>query len=196
MREFRSRICCEEPLTPPDNSLFIHGVWRWDRHRLLGVLVPEICVSLHLEGRTQPLRPYGYVLRLYRGAIRCAFDRDVGSVRRGGWLTLPGPRPALRYYLEDELAELLARTRPGGHNELWVRAARAEIVGGYLLEGSQAAGATAFRRACLRAGWAVRLLRGARAGPRPTRTWRRASAAATPRPPRPRCRSPAGCRPG
>ncbi len=120
----------------PHESFFIHGVNGWSKHHRFGILEAEVSVSLHENGRTKPLRPYGYVLQIRKNGTRACFDRDAtsthGSVgsKRSKFIN----RGGLRDYGEEELNELIQNTRSGTHNEIWARSNSLQIVGVYLCE--------------------------------------------------------------
>jgi len=120
-------------------------------------------VSLQRDNVTKPLRPYGYILRVERGAISGAFDRDVTSAYNGRGEKELKPQSAgrkRRQYGEGDLQELIANTGTGSHNELWVKGDRVEIIGAYITEEALSApGARAFLKACQRDDIPVRILK-------------------------------------
>ena len=77
----------EEIIEPPVGTYFIHGVKTWSKENSLSIRSPEISVSVQEDGKTVPLRPYGYRLKVYKGAIKKHFivtlraSTTVNSVR-------------------------------------------------------------------------------------------------------------------
>ncbi len=100
-------------------------------------------------------------MRLSRGAILSAFDRDVTSKYYDAnfkkELSEQTRRKKYRNYSEEELDVLAANTQKNSHNELWVNGEVVEIVGGYISkEGADAPGLQAFIRACDKEGIPIR----------------------------------------
>lgn len=150
-----------ETIQPPVDCYFIHGVKDWDKKRRPAISVPEVSCSIQKDGHTKPLRPYGYILRLQKGAVINAFDRDVTSrYCDASFKKELGEQTRLkkyRNYSENELSELVENTPRNSHNELWVNGEMAEIAGGYVSKaGIDAPGVKAFIKTCGEEGIPVR----------------------------------------
>jgi len=152
------------PVIPPEGWYFVRGLRTWRRGLVPRIWANQISCSLQNDGVTSPLRPFGYVLKLYRGAIVAAFDRDVSSTTGANVSKSFGHQTAHREstnYGEAGLGELTANTRRGSHNEIWVDSSRAEIAQAYVLGGSSGVpGTLAFVRACRSAGLDVHWIAG------------------------------------
>jgi len=153
----------EEIIEPPEGSYFIHGVKQWSKKDRIGIRSPEVSTSLQKDNFTEPLRPYGYILKIDRGAIPGAFDRDVTSAYNERYekeLKSQSAGRKRRQYGENELQELIANTKTGSHNEVWVKGDMAEIVGAYITEEAlNAPGAKAFLKACQKDNISVRIIK-------------------------------------
>ena len=116
-----------------NNPIFIRGIPPWEKNTPVMLPPGEISVSLHKPGLT-PLRPYGYVLKVHPGGIIAAFDRDVCSDKNGNnkCISQKTSHKQYRNYGECELDQLLANTRPGFHNEIWIDSDKADIIGAYV----------------------------------------------------------------
>lgn len=125
-----------EFIEAPEGCYFIHGVKDWTKKHTIGIRTPEISCSLQKDNRTQPIRPYGYVLKLDKGAVTSAYDKDVTSHYRDTdfkkRLSEQTEQKKYRDYSEDELDALMENTREKSHNELWVNGEKAEIIGAYI----------------------------------------------------------------
>lgn len=153
----------EEIVEPPEDSYFIHGVKQWSKKDRIGIRSPEVSASLHKDNVTELLRPYGYILKVYKDAISGAFDRDVTSAYNERYEKELKPQSAgrkRRQYGEGELQELIENTKTGSHNEVWVKGNKVEIVGAYIIEEAlNAPGARAFLKACQKDNIPVRIIK-------------------------------------
>jgi len=153
----------EETLVLPEGTYFIHGIKPWSKTDSIGLRSPEVCASLQKDNITSPLRPYGYILKLDKGAISGAFDRDVASEYNERYEKQFKPQSVgheRRKYDEEELQELIKNTRSGSHNEVWVRGDGVEIIGAYITEEALSApGAKAFLKTCQENNIPVRIIR-------------------------------------
>ncbi len=153
----------KETIEPPKDTYFIHGVKQWSKENRTGIRSPEISVSLQKDGSTKPLRPYGYILKIDKGAISMAFDRDVASqynenYRKESKLQSTGLKR--RQSSENELQKLIANTKIGSHNEIWVKGDKVEIVGAYITEEMPSSpGAKAFLKDCQKNNISVRIIK-------------------------------------
>lgn len=120
-----------------NRPIFIRGIPPWERGSPIRLPYDQFSVSLHTKG-LKPLRPYGYILRIDPGAIVAAFDRDVCSDKDGNKKVFSPATSNKKYrnYSPDELGELLANTRPGYHNEIWIDPDKCDIIGAYVTEPS------------------------------------------------------------
>lgn len=152
----------EQPslITPPEDWYFMHGIKDWKKDHLIGIRSPEISCSLHKDGFTRPLRPYGYILALDQGSISRAYDRDVTSHYDGNFKKIlsEGTRQKkYNSYSEKELDLLAKNTRKDSHNELWVNGEKTEIIGAYIMKDAMGiSGNQSFIKACRKAGIPVR----------------------------------------
>jgi len=143
----------EEIIKAPEGCYFIHGVTNWTKDNSIGIRTPEISCSLQKDEYTRPLKPYGYILQLTKGSIISAYDRDVASkyndnsfTKSLSWQT---NQKKLKNYSEENLDILIANTRQGNHNELFVKGEKVEIVGAYVDKSkSGSAGIKVFIKAC------------------------------------------------
>jgi hypothetical protein len=153
----------EETITTPEGTYFIHGVKQWSKKDRIGIRSPEVSASLQKDNVTEPLRPYGYILKVDKGAISGAFDRDVTSDYNERYEKELKPQSAgrkCRQYNENELQELIANTKTGSHNEIWIRGDQAEVVGAYITEEALSSpGAKAFLKTCQRDNIPVRIIK-------------------------------------
>ena len=139
----------------PDECYFIHGVKDWTKKHSIGVRTPEISCSLQKDTHTQPIRPYGYILKLDKGAISGAYDRDVTSRYHDTSfkkkLSEQTRGKQYKNYNEDELEDLIENTKKKSHNELWVDGEMVEVIGAYVNKKKmEASGTRAFIKACNR----------------------------------------------
>lgn len=116
---------------PPEGTSFIHGIHHWSKNHLVDFVHPEISVSIHKEGHTLPLRPIGFIVSIKEGGVNAAFDRDTASKLIAGKKQFSIYSRKLRNYLVSEFNQLIANTRKGKHNELWVESDKVEILSGY-----------------------------------------------------------------
>jgi len=143
----------KEFIEAPEGCYFIHGVKGWTKKHTIGIRTPEISCSLQKDNHTQPIRPYGYILKLYKGAIVSAFDKDVtsryGDINFKKRLSEQTEQKKYRNYGENELDALIKNTQKNSHNELWVKGEMVEIIGAYVKKTEkEAAGVKAFVKAC------------------------------------------------
>jgi hypothetical protein len=143
----------EEFIEAPKDCYFIHGVKDWSKKHNIGIRTPEISCSLQKDGHTQAIRPYGYILRLNKGAIISAYDTDVTSRYYGSnfkkRLSEQTEQKKYRNYAEGELDALIENTQKNSHNELWVNGEMIKIAGVYVKKSEgDAPGAKAFIKAC------------------------------------------------
>ena len=111
----------------------------------------EISVSLQKDRTTKPIRPYGYIIKIEKGGIVSAFDRDATSAHNSKSKKEFKPQSSLkkwRWYSENELGLLLKNTRKDYHNEIWVNTDKAEIIGAYAVGDSNMPGIKAFIKSC------------------------------------------------
>jgi len=137
----------------PEGCYFIHGVKDWTKKHSIGIRTPEISCSLQKDKHTQPIRPYGYIVRLDKGAITSAFDKDVASRYHDTsfkkQLNEQTEQKKYRSYAEDELDVLIKNTQKKSHNELWVNGEMVEITGAYVKKSEENThGTKAFIKAC------------------------------------------------
>lgn len=141
-----------ETINLPEDCYFIHGVTQWSKNNAIGIKAPEISCSIQKDGFSMPLRPYGYILKIDKGAISRAFDTDVSSKYKENWekeLSEQTELKKYKNYQEDEFEELIQNTKKNSHNELWVNGEKVEIVGAYIKkEENNLPGTTAFIKAC------------------------------------------------
>ena len=143
----------EEYIEAPEGCYFIHGVQEWTKKHAIGIRTPEISCSLQKDENTQPIRPYGYILKLDKGAIASAYDKDVTSryydTSFKKKLSEQTEQKKYREYDEDELDTLIENTQKNSHNELWVNGEMIEITGAYVKKTEEdALGVKAFIKAC------------------------------------------------
>jgi hypothetical protein len=137
----------------PKGCYFIHGVKDWSKQCGIGIRTPEISCSLQKDKHTQPIRPYGYILKLDKGAISSAYDRDVTSRYYDNnfkkKLSEQTERKKYKNYGEAELDILIENTQKNSHNELWVNGEMVEIIGAYVKKSEEdIPGVKAFIKAC------------------------------------------------
>lgn len=153
----------EETIGTPEGTYFVHGVKQWSRKDTIGIRSPEVSASLQKDSVTEPLRPYGYILKVDKGAVSGAFDRDVTSDYNERYEKKLKPQSAgrkRRQYNESELQELIANTKAGSHNEIWIKGDGAEIIGAYITEEALGTpGSTAFLKACRKDNIPVRTIK-------------------------------------
>ncbi|MEK7061779.1 MAG: hypothetical protein AAB957_00780 [Patescibacteria group bacterium] len=153
----------KEIIETPEGTYFIHGVKQWSKKDRIDIRSPEVSVSLQKDDFTEPLRPYGYILKIDKGAISGAFDRDVTSTYNERYEKELKPQSAgrkHRHYGESELQELMTNTKTGSHNEVWVKKDKTEIVGAYITEEALSApGAKVFLQACQKDNIPVRIIK-------------------------------------
>ncbi len=142
-----------EFIKAPGGCYFIHGVKDWTKKHSIGIQIPEISCSLQKDERTQPIRPYGYILKLHKGAITAAYDKDVTSryydTNFKKQLSEQTEQKKYKQYAVDELNALMENTQKKSHNELWVDGEMVEIVGAYVNKSEiNAPGIKAFIKAC------------------------------------------------
>lgn len=141
-----------EYIEEPSGCYFVHGIKGWSRGERPSVYGGEISISLHKDGLTVPLRPYGYVIKLESGSIISAQDRDVATKYGDGGFkkkSIAAKTTTYRTYLESELEDLMNNTRSGSHNEIVVDGLKVEIVGAYTIKGMKGVdGLKSFRKAC------------------------------------------------
>ena len=161
-RENKPEVGPEEIVEPP-NTYLIHGVKQWSNKNRIGIRSPEVSASLQKDNFTEPLYPYGYILKVDKGAISGAFDQDVTSAYNEKYEKELKPQSAgrkRRQYSETDLQELITNTKVGSHNEVWVKGDQVEIVGAYVTEESLSApGAKAFLKACQQDNIPVRIIK-------------------------------------
>ena len=58
-----------EKIKTPEGSYFVHGLKTWSAESSVGIHQPEISCSLQLDGKTEPIRPFGYILEIDRGVL-------------------------------------------------------------------------------------------------------------------------------
>lgn len=147
----------------PESTYFVHGVKAWSKEDKIGIRNLEVSASLQKDNFTKPIRPYGYILKIDKGAISIAFDRDVSSEYNENGkkeLKTQSAGRKRRKYTEDELQDLIANTKAGSHNEVWTRGDGIEIIGGYITEDAlSAAGAKSFLKSCQRNSIPVRIIK-------------------------------------
>lgn len=135
-------------VTPPE-TYFIYGLSHWSKEFILGIIHPEISISLQKDGYTQPLRPLGFILKV--NSILAAFDRDVSSKLIDGKKEFSPWSPKSRNY--SDLSELINNTRRKSHNELWASSSEVEIIGGYIVGKSKS-----FEKRMITAGYSIHYL--------------------------------------
>lgn len=143
----------EKFIEAPEGCYFIHGVKGWTKKHSIGIRTPEISCSLQKDEHSQPIRPYGYVLQLDKGAITSAYDKDVTSryydTSFKKRLSEQTEQKKYRNYDEGELDALIENTQKNSHNELWVNGEMVEIIGAYVKKSEEdALGTKAFIKAC------------------------------------------------
>ncbi len=143
----------KEFIETPKGCYFVHGVKDWTKKHSIGIRTPEISCSLQQDERTQPIRPYGYILKLDKGAIASAYDKDVTSryydTSFKKRLSEQTDQKKYRNYSENELDALIENTQKNSHNELWVNGEKVEITGAYVKKSEEVApGVKAFINAC------------------------------------------------
>lgn len=148
----------EEFIRIPVDCCFIRGVKDWKRNDGLGLRYGEISVSLHKEGRTVPFRDYGYVLAIEKDGITAAYPSDVTSFVEDGYKVISN-RNRNWIDFKDDLEALIQATPIGKHNELFVNALKAEIVGVYAAGPGPSSGRRAFLSACKQKNLPLILLR-------------------------------------
>lgn len=148
-----------QPITPPEGSYFIHGLGGWSKKSAPAIIKEEeISVSLQQDGKTEPIRPFGYIVRLDRGSIRHAASRDLTSRVGEDGQKVPTVSRGLRYD-EERLDELIEDTARGKHNELIVDVLKVGVEEAYVLEDSAGTpGVNAFRKACQERGIRIRVI--------------------------------------
>ena len=126
----------EKIVKPPEGCYFIHCIKSWSKNEYFGIKTPEISCSLQKDSYTIPLRPYGYILKIDKGAVICAFDRDVTSKYNENWQKFSAARQNKKIgrYSESELEELIKNTKENSHNELWIRGEMIQIIGAYVVK--------------------------------------------------------------
>lgn len=86
-----------------------------------------------------------------RPAINERYEKELKS---------QSARRKRRQYNENGLQELIANTKFGSHNEVWIKGNKIEIVGAYLKEETLSApGAKAFLKACQKDNIPVKILK-------------------------------------
>lgn len=141
----------EEFIEPPQDTYFVHGVGEWSKDNRIGIIGEEISGSLQKDGHTKPIRSYGFVLEVEKGAISKAYDRDVTSERLRGKKQLSQQSKTKRWkeYGEDSLEDLIKNTPMNSHNEIWLNGNGVEIVGAYITQkGIGSPGSKSFLKAC------------------------------------------------
>ena len=143
----------EEFIETPEGCYFIHGVKDWTKKHSIGIRTPEISCSLQKDEYTQPIRPYGYILKLDKGAVTSAYDKDVTSryydTSFKKKLSEQTEQKKYRDYGEAELDALIENTQKNSHNELWVDGEMVEITGAYVKKSEEdIPGVKAFIKAC------------------------------------------------
>lgn len=154
----------EEFIEAPKGCYFIHGVKDWTKKHTIGIRTPEISCSLQKDEHTQPIRPYGYVLKLDKGAIGAAYDKDVTSCYYDTSfkkkLSEQTEQKKHRNYGEDGLNALIENTQKNSHNELWVNGEMVEITGAYVKKTKEdVLGVKAFIRACRKENIPIHLIK-------------------------------------
>lgn len=138
----------QEKTKTPLGSYFIRGIEKFKKGDQISIIYPTISVSLQLDGKTRPIREYGYVVELDEGAIQGAFDRDVSSKPLRGRKTFGHLSFHKKFHdYGNDLINLLHNTRPGSHNEIWVNILGVDIIGGYMVENTKANGYKKFTQA-------------------------------------------------
>jgi len=106
----------------------VHGLKNWNKFSRVGYFnTIQISCSFHIPGRTEPLRPFGYILRPSRKAILAIYYKDVCSYTIGGLKIVRKENDIFKCGIGD--LEFL--TPLGKHNEIIVDSRFIEIVGYY-----------------------------------------------------------------
>ncbi len=151
-----------ETITPPTGSYFLRGIRNWTPNEDLKINMPEVSISLQKDGKTLPLRPYGYILEIDKGGIVKAYDRDVTSEyteegKKG--LAERSTKNDTRTYTENELEDLIRNTKSGFHNELIVNGNEIGITKAYVLEGAKKIkGLRKFKKDCVLKGIEIHII--------------------------------------
>ncbi|MCX6763530.1 MAG: hypothetical protein NTZ97_02240 [Candidatus Moranbacteria bacterium] len=143
----------QELIQPPKDCYFIHGVKDWSKESSIGVRTPEISCSLQKDNFTKPIRSYGYILKLDKGAITSAYNKDVTSQYSDTSfkknLSEQSNQKKFKRYSEENLEELIEDTQKNSHNELWVNGELVEIIGAYVVKNeNNIPGIKAFIKVC------------------------------------------------
>lgn len=135
-------------IKPPNNCIFIHGVRKWNKNKSIGFFYPEISISLHEPGYTIPVKPYGFILKLYNGAIIKSFDKDVTSKYNENYQKIFSEQTKHKKFINYEynLEKLIENTAWQNHNEIWCYHHLIEIVGAYIYKKDR--GYAAFIKEC------------------------------------------------
>ncbi len=145
-----------ELITPPKGTYFIRALKNWNP-RMGAAVSSETSISLQIDKKTLPLRSYGYILNVDKGAVIRAYDKDVTSELDEEGKRVPATRSTLSdakqhsgQYTEENLDVLCEKTKDGAHNELIVRGGMVEISGCFIVEGTEKEpGLAKFRNDCL-----------------------------------------------
>lgn len=134
-----------EFIEPPAGCYFIRGIKDWKRDQGFGLRGGEISVSLHRDGHTVPFRDYGFVISIEEAGLLGAYPADVTSRVVRGHKEFSRQSDARQWPdLKHDLDALIEATPPGKHNELFVDALLAEIVGVFTFGPGPSAGRRAF----------------------------------------------------
>lgn len=152
----------QEEILPPAGTFFIRGVSNWTAGKDTSINYEQISISLHKDGQTTPIRPYGFILKLDPGAIVNAYDRDItteASFREGTKFIAERAKKKTREYTEEELGELMENTSQSKHNEIIVKGNKVEVIGAYIIEDTKGVpGIRKFRQYCSEKGFTIHIV--------------------------------------